>query len=634
MLRVVAGLFVFVSVLAADPLFEAIQRADAGAIRQALKSGASADSRDGDGTPALMLASLFGGVDCMHVLLDGGADVNAAANNGATALHWAVPDPEKVRLLVARGANVNARSTDLGRTPLLIAASYPGTVELVRFLLSKGADLKAKDRSGDHALLYAARTADVDVVRVLVEAGIGVNEPSDGGGPALTAAVGRPYLPTIDYLIAKGARAGPAALARSADWLDAARIKKLLTLGADVNAITSTFRRTPLIHVASSEGSNAATLRLLLENGADPNIADADGETALDWAMHRLDEAKIRVLKEYGASEGTTPRDKTFRMPEGIADSRTSVARSVALLLPTGPIAFQKRGCISCHQQSMPLQAAVAAREKGLPVDEATEQKIFKQLVAVYKPAAVEAMQGRQVGGGDLTIGYIAMALAAEKHPPDKVTAALSHTTAARQMPDGVWIEGTSRPPMEYSSISRTAMAVRTLTLYPIPARAQETEERLRRARTWLLTARARSAEERAMRLMALAWTKASQADIAAAVRDLTAEQFQNGGWAQLAHLPVDAYATGISLYAMLQSGVPVTNSSYARGVGWLLKTQYADGSWFVKTRSFPVQPQHEGGYPFGYNQWISAAAACWSSLAIAATLPDAKPVQAFRVTP
>jgi len=45
-----------------------------------------------------------------------GADVNAANGVGATALMWAVPDLEKVKLLVAHGAHVNARSTNLGRT--------------------------------------------------------------------------------------------------------------------------------------------------------------------------------------------------------------------------------------------------------------------------------------------------------------------------------------------------------------------------------------------------------------------------------------------------------------------------------------------------------------------------------------
>src|SRR5438034_24301 len=56
--------------------------------------------------------------------------------------------------------------------------------------------------------------------------------------------------------------------------------------------------------------------------------------------------------------------------------------------------------------------------------------------------------------------------------------------------------------------------------------------------------------------------------------------------------------------------------------IEFLLKNQYEDGSWFVKTRSFPVQPQFESGYPFGYNQWISSAGASWASLAIAYTLP------------
>ena len=41
-----------------------------------------------------------------------------------------------------------------------------------------------------------------------------------------------------------------------------------------------------------------------------------------------------------------------------------------------------------------------------------------------------------------------------------------------------------------------------------------------------------------------------------------------------------------------------------------------------MKTRAFPVQPQMDSGYPFGYNQWISAAGASWSSIAIAYTLP------------
>jgi hypothetical protein len=63
--------------------------------------------------------------------------------------------------------------------------------------------------------------------------------------------------------------------------------------------------------------------------------------------------------------------------------------------------------------------------------------------------------------------------------------------------------------------------------------------------------------------------------------------------------------------------------SSGDKGVAYLLTTPYANGGWFVKTRSFPVQEQFDSGFPFGYHQWISSAATSWAAMAIAYTLPD-----------
>jgi hypothetical protein len=74
---------------------------------------------------------------------------------------WGVPDAEKVRLLLARGANVNARS-ESERTALLVAAAYPGTSDVLRLLLAGGADIRAQDRSGATALAFAVRSADVE----------------------------------------------------------------------------------------------------------------------------------------------------------------------------------------------------------------------------------------------------------------------------------------------------------------------------------------------------------------------------------------------------------------------------------------------------------------------------------------
>jgi uncharacterized protein len=90
--------------------------------------------------------------EIIRVLLDAGADPNIADNEGKTPLIANAWDLEIAKLLIARGANVNAQAQD-GFTPLLNA----GTVELTRLLLEHGADPFAKTRRGETALDIAKR---------------------------------------------------------------------------------------------------------------------------------------------------------------------------------------------------------------------------------------------------------------------------------------------------------------------------------------------------------------------------------------------------------------------------------------------------------------------------------------------
>ena len=601
---------------AADaPLFQAIQKNDEAAVKRVLTD---ANAQDAEGTPALMAAVLYASADCVKLLLDHGADANARNAAGATALMWATPDLAKVKLLVAAGADVNARSTNLQRTPLLIAASYPGSVEVLRVLLDHGADIHAKDRNGVHALGRATLSADVGVVRFLVEHGCDPNEPGYGSNVRYA----RQYLPTLEYLLSKGAKMEKDALAAAAHWQDPKLIERWIESGADVNARAGPYRRTALMTAVASEQAGAATVKLLLEKGADPNAEDLDGERPLDWALYRADPAKIAALEQAGATRGHGPRQKIYPPPEpgGISDPRISVSRAVNLMLPTAPVAYQKRGCISCHSQALVAMAAAAARANGIAIDEEMAATNLKQILAAYAPAAEQAMQGDQPAGNIITIGYVMMALAAEKYPAGKITAALGHITAALQLRDGSWTpNGVSRPPMEDSLVTATAMGVRALTLYPPAGSRKPIEEKLARARRWLQAVDPRTAEDRAMRLMGLVWAKAPRLEVDAAVRQLLGQQESGGGWRQRAELEPDAYATGLSLYALQIAGTPVTTEAYARGVRYLLQSQYQDGSWLVKTRSYPTQPYYESGYPFGNNQFISVAAASWAALAMAA---------------
>ena len=587
------------------------------------------DEKDNDGTPAIIREVLVGSADSLQALLKRGANPNATDTRGATALMWAVPDLAKMKLLIAAGADVNARSNDLGRTPLLIAASYPSSVEILKLLLDKGADLGARDRAGQNALGLAAASSDISVVRFLVERGLDVNDAGPDGqrlGVLTRASLARRYLPTLDYLLTRGAKIRPTDLT-VATHLDENLVARMIASVEDLNGRNSQLGRTPLSNAVAAEETPLANIRLLLERGADPNLAVVDDETPLNWAMYRSDQARIELLKSFGAKAAQTPRGVTFPAPEGAPEVRTALQRSVTALVPAGPAVFAKRGCITCHSQTLPAQVATAARAKGIAVDESMAQLNVRQILATYKPLGEQALQGVLPAGQELTIGYVLTALAAQPHPADKITAGFVHAIASRQMPDGNWPEFEIRPPMEYSTISRTAMAVRALTLYPIASRSEDTADRLRRARAWLLSTTPASAEEHAMRLMGLVWTKANRRDIDSELRSWARQQQEDGGWRQLPQLGADAYATGLTLYAFHEAGMAVKDPVYAKGIAYLLKTQYANGSWFVKTRAFPVQPQIESGFPFGYHQWISSAATSWASLAIAYTLPDVGPV-------
>jgi squalene cyclase len=131
--------------------------------------------------------------------------------------------------------------------------------------------------------------------------------------------------------------------------------------------------------------------------------------------------------------------------------------------------------------------------------------------------------------------------------------------------------------------------------------------------------------EEKAMKLLGLVWAKAEPEDIKAAAQAVMSEQRPDGGWAQLPALETDAYATGQALTALHAAGqIAVNDQIYNRGAAFLLRTQRPDGSWLVRSRSFPFQPYKESGFPHGKDQWISAAGTSWATMALTASLPPA----------
>jgi mono/diheme cytochrome c family protein len=99
-------------------------------------------------------------------------------------------------------------------------------------------------------------------------------------------------------------------------------------------------------------------------------------------------------------------------------------------------------------------------------------------------------------------------------------------------------------------------------------------------------------------------------------------------GWAQLPGRETDAWATGTALYALhVAGGLPTSDPAFQRGVEFLLRTQFDDGSWWVRSRSWPFQPHFDSQFPHGKDQWISAAGTAFATMALLITIePSVEP--------
>jgi hypothetical protein len=293
---------------------------------------------------------------------------------------------------------------------------------------------------------------------------------------------------------------------------------------------------------------------------------------------------------------------------------RDSVQRGLGLLEKTSPQFIKRGGCNSCHNQFLPAAAQAMARDRGIPVG-----KEFAQLPVEAREEPPDRLAELIATGGANSIGYQMFVDAAVKRPADERSAALINYLFATQESDGRWQTAGNRPPMTYDDFNTTALSVFALREYAVGPQRADARVRMGRARTWFLKARPEATQERAFQLLGLAWTDARRESIDEWASSLIAQQRTDGGWAQLPGMQSDAYATGEALYALQESGArTASDPACQRAIRFLTQSQAKDGSWHVRTRSLPVQPYFESGFPYEHDQWISSAGTSWAAMALA----------------
>lgn len=299
----------------AGPLHRAAHAGDAAAVGRLLEAGGEVDAATRLGVTPLALAASRGHAPVVEILLRAGADPNRASPHGETPLMAAARTGVvgSVAALLRHGAAVDAREGWRGQTALMWAAAE-GHAAVVTRLAASGADVDARSDGGFTPLAFAVRAGHGDTAEALLEAGADVNLALPDGVSPLHLAVVNAHYDLALRLLERGAdpaAAGPgwtplhqlvwtrrpnrhynnpaAFPAGTVSDLELARA--FVAHGADVNARQTAEPRDGYRNMLNRRGATPFLLaakavdlelmRLLLDLGADPLLANEDGATAL-----------------------------------------------------------------------------------------------------------------------------------------------------------------------------------------------------------------------------------------------------------------------------------------------------------------------------------------------------------------
>lgn len=306
-----------------EMLHKAVRFDKVEALRILLDLGADIDAADKGGLTPLVKAERLSRVNMARVLLDRGAATDFPLHHAAV-----VGDLKAISALLDTNPQAVNRGWKHGTgvCALHLAAKH-GNAEVVQLLLERGAEIEKKTASGQYTALYlAVMRSRLAAAKRLVAAGADVQTRDCAGRTALHC-VTNPDIAAL--LLDHGA--DPNAVNASGDTplhgASGAVASVLLEHGADPNA-RGDYARTPLIAVASRGGAGdfAETAKRLLEAGAEVDAVDEFGDTALSLAVYTGQAGMVKILLASRADKDGVRGDGK-PLANAAANGRTAIAK-------------------------------------------------------------------------------------------------------------------------------------------------------------------------------------------------------------------------------------------------------------------------------------------------------------------
>ena len=361
-------------------LMEASMDGHTEVARLLLDSGCNVNMPQDSFESPLTLAACGGHFDLAKLLIERGANLEEVNDEGYTALMEAAREGHEkvVKVLIEAGADVNQQTEETQETALTLACCA-GFIDVATLLINANADI---EKGASTPLMEAAQEGYEKLVDYLIESGAKVTTVATNGDTALDLAAENGHTKICSALLKAGANlehlseGGRTCLMRAARQGHEETVEYLIGAGADLNKYSENKEHTVLSFACHS--GHLQVVKLLLQNGSDPNATLKDGSTMLIEAAKGGHTAVVTLLLDYSKYPNIIARDVPIdpptvlanHHPGGMLDPNLPVTNFPGLLDPTQMQAPVPHG----HVQTLD-QLATDAREAQIRL-EALELKI------------------------------------------------------------------------------------------------------------------------------------------------------------------------------------------------------------------------------------------------------------------